>query len=147
MFLTKLRLGFLKFFYFENWNFNIFLALLDCVSRAYNKWLCPSFAHVAITRYLMHGFLSNFCCCFSFVMYAQTLFEFLKINVFWFFSSAWLCHQSSWNRNSSFVRRCPSSSTVRVAIISVPNTRISFNFWLLLPLGHTFGRYLNFSFF
>ncbi len=30
---------------------------------------------------------------------------------------------------------CPSS--VRVAIISEPNARISFKFWLLLPLGHT----------
>ncbi len=36
---------------------------------------------------------------------------------------------------------CPSS--VRVAIISEPNTRISFKFWLLLPLCHTLGLFLN----
>ena len=39
------------------------------------------------------------------------------------FSSAWRCQQSSWNRNLSVVR--PS---VRVAIISEPNARISFKF-------------------
>ena len=62
-----------------------------------------------------------------------------------FFSSAWLCPQSSWNRNLSVVCR-PSSvrppvrpSSVRVAIISEPNARISFKFWLLLPLSHKLG--------
>ncbi len=38
---------------------------------------------------------------------------------------------------------CPSS-VVRVAIISEPNARISFKFWLLLPLRHTLGCFLNF---
>ena len=58
------------------------------------------------------------------------------------FSSAWLCQQSSWNRNSSVVR----PSVVRVAIISEPNTRISFEFWLLLLLSHTLALFfLNFS--
>ncbi len=42
---------------------------------------------------------------------------------------------------SQFVRR-PSS--VRDTIISAPNARISFKFWLLLSLGHTPGRFLNF---
>ncbi len=42
---------------------------------------------------------------------------------------------------SKFVRRL---SSVRVAIISEPNARISFKFWLLLPLSHTLGRVLNF---
>ena len=40
---------------------------------------------------------------------------------------------------------CPSSvrrpSSVRVAFISQPNARISFKFWLLLPLGHTLGLF------
>ena len=31
-------------------------------------------------------------------------------------------------------------SIVRVAIISEPNLRISFEFWLLLPLGHMLTR-------
>ena len=52
------------------------------------------------------------------------------------FSSAWLCQQSSWNRNLSVVRRS--------VIISERNARISFKFWLLLPLGHTLGRFLIF---
>ncbi len=47
------------------------------------------------------------------------------------FSSAWLCQQRSWYR--TFAHRL----SVRVAIISELNTRISFKFWLLLPLGHT----------
>ena len=53
------------------------------------------------------------------------------------FSSVWLCQQSSWNRNcpSSVVRRL--SSVRDVTIISETNMRISFKFWLLLPLGHT----------
>ncbi len=64
------------------------------------------------------------------------------------FSSAWLCQQSSWNRNLSVVCR-PSSvrPSVRVAIISEPNARISFKFWLLLPLDHALGLILNFWFF
>ncbi len=48
---------------------------------------------------------------------------------------------SSVVRQSSVVRR-PSS--VRVAIISEPNARISFKFWLLLPLIHTLGSFFNF---
>ncbi len=55
------------------------------------------------------------------------------------FSSAWLCQKSSWNRNLSVVR--PS---VRVAIISELNARISFKFWMWLPLGDTLGLFLNF---
>ena len=43
---------------------------------------------------------------------------------------------------SQFVRR----PYVHVAIISEPNVRISFRFWLLLPLGHTFGRFFLFFF-
>ncbi len=39
---------------------------------------------------------------------------------------------------SKFVSR-PSS--VRVAIITVPNVQISFNFWLLPPLGHSLGLF------
>ena len=31
--------------------------------------------------------------------------------------------------------------SVHVAIISEPNARISFKFWLLLPLGHTLGHF------
>ena len=42
---------------------------------------------------------------------------------------------------SKFVR---GPQSVRVSIISVPNARISFKFWLLLALGHTLGRFLNF---
>ncbi len=55
------------------------------------------------------------------------------------FISVWPCQQSSWNCNLSVV--CPS---VRVAIISEPNSRISFKFWLLVLLGHTLGRFFNF---
>ncbi len=43
---------------------------------------------------------------------------------------------------SNFVRL----SSVRVAIISEPNARISFKFWLLLPLSHTPGRFFIFFF-
>ncbi len=43
------------------------------------------------------------------------------------FTPAWLCQQSSWNRNSSVVRLSVGS------IISVPIAWISFKFWLLLP--------------
>ncbi len=39
-----------------------------------------------------------------------------------------------------FVRRMSVPLPVRVAIISEPNARISFKFWLLLPLGHTLGE-------
>ena len=42
---------------------------------------------------------------------------------------------------------CPSSvvrPSVRITIISEPNARICFKFWLLLPLSHTLGRFLNF---
>ena len=59
------------------------------------------------------------------------------------FCSAWLCQQSLWNRNLSVVR--PSS--VRVAIISEPNARISFKFWLWFPLGHMLGLFFYFWFF
>ena len=62
------------------------------------------------------------------------------------FSSAWLCQQSSWNRNMSVVCR-PSSvrrPTVRVAIISEPSAWISCKFWLLLPLSHTLAPFWNF---
>ncbi len=55
----------------------------------------------------------------------------------YFFSSAWLCQQSSWNRNLSVVHRL----SVHVAIISEPNARISFKLWLLLPLSHTLGLF------
>ena len=44
-------------------------------------------------------------------------------------------------RRLSSVRRPPS---VRVVIISEPNARISFKFWLLLPLTHTLGCFFNF---
>ena len=40
-----------------------------------------------------------------------------------------------------FVRRL----SVRVAIISEPNALISFNFWLLLPLGHMLKQLFSFS--
>ncbi len=60
------------------------------------------------------------------------------IHVGGIFNSAWLCQQSSWNQNLSVV--C-------VAIISVPNARITFEFWLLLPLGYTLRRFLHFFFF
>ncbi len=49
-----------------------------------------------------------------------------------------LCQQSSWNRNSSFVR-----SSVRGALISEPNASISFKFWLLRPLDHTLWRFCH----
>ncbi len=39
---------------------------------------------------------------------------------------------------------CPSSVRLCVAIISEPNAQISFKFWLLLPLGHTLGIFVNF---
>ncbi len=42
---------------------------------------------------------------------------------------------------------CPLSvvrPSVCVAIISEPNAQISFKFWLLLPLSHTLGCFLNF---
>ncbi len=42
-----------------------------------------------------------------------------------YIGSAWLCQQSPWNQNLS----------VRVSIISEPNARIAFKFWLLFPLG------------
>ncbi len=45
------------------------------------------------------------------------------------FSSAWLCQQSSWNRNLSLIRRLSiRPSSFRVAIISEPNIRIPFKF-------------------
>ncbi len=43
---------------------------------------------------------------------------------------------------SQFVRR----PYVHVAMISEPNARISFSFWLLLPLGHAFERGVFFLF-
>ncbi len=39
---------------------------------------------------------------------------------------------------------CPSSVRFAIIIISEPNARISFKFWLLHPLGHTLGRPLIF---
>ena len=50
---------------------------------------------------------------------------------------------------SKFVRCRPSPevvrrpSSVRVAIVSVPNVPIAFKCWLLLFLGHTLGRCLG----
>ena len=45
----------------------------------------------------------------------------------------------------SFVVRRPSvRPSICVAIISEPNARIYFKFWLLLSLSHTLGRILNF---
>ncbi len=44
------------------------------------------------------------------------------------FSSAWLCQQSSWNRNLSVVCRPSVHPSVRVAIISELSARISFKF-------------------
>ncbi len=56
--------------------------------------------------------------------------SFYNNDIFWTFnrfSSAWLCQQSSWNRNLSVARRLSvRPSVVRVAIISEPNARISF---------------------
>ncbi len=46
----------------------------------------------------------------------------------------------------AFVHRLSSvrrPSSVRVAIFSEPNARISFKFWLLLPLSHTLGLFFE----
>ena len=45
------------------------------------------------------------------------------------------------------IKMCPSFvrlSSVRVAIISEANARMSFTFWFLFQLGHTLGHVLNF---
>ncbi len=44
------------------------------------------------------------------------------------------------------IKICPSSfrPSVRVAIISEANARMSFKFWFLFQLGHTLGHVLNF---
>ncbi len=61
-----------------------------------------------------------------------------KTNCSWtIISPVWLCQQNSWNRNLSILR---------VNIISEPTERISFKFWLLLPLGQT-PRHIFFVFF
>ena len=65
-------------------------------------------------------------------------FEILKIEILTTFSTVSLCQQRSWY--GTLVCR---ASSFRVAIISEPNTRISFKFWLFLPLGHTLTRFLN----
>ena len=77
---------------------------------------------------------------FAFLLAMKSLIFFGHF--FFIFNSAWLCQQSSWNRNLSVVCR-PSvrRPSVRVAMISEPNSRISFKIWLLLPLSHTLGRF------
>ncbi len=44
----------------------------------------------------------------------------------------------------SVVRRPSVLPSVRGAIFSEPNARISFKFWLWLPLGHTPRRFFHF---
>ncbi len=73
--------------------------------------------------------------------YAWDFWNFEHWNFNDFFNSAWICQQSSWNRNLSVDLR---PSVRRVAIFSEPNARISFKFWLLLQLSHTLGFVLNF---
>ncbi len=63
------------------------------------------------------------------ITYGNEKFKMAVFLQFCIFSSAWLCQQSSRNRNLSVVCR-PSvvRPSVRVAIISEPNARISFKF-------------------
>ncbi len=59
---------------------------------------------------------------------------------FYFLSAEFwtVCLEHRWNGNLSFVCRL----SICVTIISEPiNAQISFKFWLLLPLGHTLGRF------
>ena len=86
-----------------------FLALLDSVSRGHGMGglVCRPLSIRGI------DYLWNYCMdSFQIGVVASpgpspsTFFEFLKKKTdFPIFSSAWLCQQNSWNRNSSIVRR------------------------------------------
>ncbi len=70
--------------------------------------------------------------------HTSTLLDFCN---FEFSSSAWLCQQSSCNRNSSVVGR-PSARRPSVCGIYYLSTYCKF--WFLFPLGHMPRRFLNF---
>ncbi len=53
--------------------------------------------------------------------------------------------KSEFVRRPSDIRLSSVRPSVRVAIISEPNAQIPFKFWLLLPLGHTLGHFVEFQ--
>ena len=81
-----------NFWNFKSWSFNDFLALLDYVSRVHEIEICPSSVHPSVRRpsvsqlslNLMHRFLSNFSCGFSWTIHITNFFI-LKIWFFFYF--------------------------------------------------------------
>ncbi len=64
---------------------NAFLALLDYVSRAHEIKICPPSSVSQLSLNLMHGFLSNFICGFSWTIRTTNFFFFFLI----FFYKRW----------------------------------------------------------